>query len=581
MSAEASGAFRSADRPHVCMITNHGYGGAVLPTGGAPDTGGQNLYVNSCAPTRDELGYKTTVFARGGFHHFRTDRKRKAHEYLTPHVRYVYIQDDVDAFICKEDIACVLDEELEWLDRFVREEAAEAGCRPWELFEFVSSHYWDAAVLGLYLVERWKNDVAHDWAARLLGGGHGEALKGLKADRHHLTLHRSLPMALGKLLLGERPRPPSELAEAVVGALKAHDAEIFLPEKFLRDLESTPPMHRALFAAQCAGEALLQMGADRRRIDEAEMARVDTHVWTMHSLGMLKERNYRDRTPEDRRPMKFCERRHHEERVCAGTHRIATTSPEMAETLKAYYRFPFAKMFFFPPCIDRRVFRPYDGEPLERTYTWLSDTSGLPIDSLKAGKILFETSRMDTSKRKDVLLRAFAKVVEGVEDAYLFIGGGPENEVFHDLEAILRDEPALSGRAFLTGFIPDDVLNPIFSLADLFVTASEMEGFGMSASQAAAAGTAIISSDLIPFATQFASDEAVIVPAGDVAAFAEAMTALLRDGERREANATRLFEKTKDLSWPAMSRAFIDYLRETGIPVREGKTRPESGHSRA
>ncbi|MHC4599978.1 MAG: glycosyltransferase [Planctomycetota bacterium] len=577
MSTEERKAFRSADRPHVAMITNHGYAGAVLPTGGAPDTGGQNFYVNSLAATLDELGYKTTVFARGGFHHFRTDRKREAPEFLTPHVRYVYIQDHVPEFICKEDIACVLDEELEWLDRFVREEASQAACPPWELFEFVSTHYWDAAVLGVYLVERWKNDVAHDWASRLLAGRHGPDLQTLEADRHHLTLHRSLPMVLGKLMLGARPKPPAELTEAVHGALKIHDAERFLPARFHSDLDATPHMHRALLASQCAGEAILRMGVEKKIIDPSEMDRVDTHVWTMHSLGMLKERNYRTRDPEDKRRMKFCERRHHEERVCRSTHRIATTSPEMAETLKAYYQFPFAKMFFFPPCIDRRLFRRYEGEPVERAFAWLSETSGLPVETLERGKILFETSRMDTSKRKDVLLRAFAKVSRAVPDAYLFIGGGPENEVFRDLKGIFDEEPSLAGRAFLTGFIPDEVLYPLFSLADLFVTASEMEGFGMSASQAAAAGTAIVSSDRIPFATQFAPEATAIVPAGDVEGFADAVSGLLLDDGLREEKANRLFEKTKGLSWPAVSRAFLEYLRETGIPVKEGKPAPEGG----
>ncbi len=53
--------FRSLDRPEIALITNHGYGGCEIPYGGAPDTGGQNVYVNTLAGKLEKLGYKVTV----------------------------------------------------------------------------------------------------------------------------------------------------------------------------------------------------------------------------------------------------------------------------------------------------------------------------------------------------------------------------------------------------------------------------------------------------------------------------------------------------------------------------------------
>ena len=45
----------------MALITNHGYGGPDIPVGGAPDTGGQNNYVNTLAAKLEVLGYKVTI----------------------------------------------------------------------------------------------------------------------------------------------------------------------------------------------------------------------------------------------------------------------------------------------------------------------------------------------------------------------------------------------------------------------------------------------------------------------------------------------------------------------------------------
>ncbi len=67
MAGSKEEVFARAERPQIALITNHGYGGVEIPIGGAPDTGGQNVYVNQLATALDELGFKVTVFARGGF----------------------------------------------------------------------------------------------------------------------------------------------------------------------------------------------------------------------------------------------------------------------------------------------------------------------------------------------------------------------------------------------------------------------------------------------------------------------------------------------------------------------------------
>jgi len=271
------------------------------------------------------------------------------------------------------------------------------------------------------------------------------------------------------------------------------------------------------------------------------------------------------------RALKFCERRDHERAVCDRTKAFAATSTEIAERLRTAYDVPAEQIFYFPPCVDRSVFRKYTEKETAPAYKYLSEVSGIPADKLRASKLVFETSRVDQTKRKDLLLDAFAFVAREREDAYLFIGGGPENDLFKSLKKGLDEKPELKGRAFLTGFIPDEHIGPLFSMAEVYASASEMEGFGMSVLQAAASGTAVVCSDLVPFAVQYVPEDALIVPAGEVFDFAQAIGNLLDSEPDRSKRALQLAEKVKMLDWDAQAVAFLQYLRRRGFQVVPGK----------
>ncbi|MFH2007222.1 MAG: glycosyltransferase [bacterium] len=569
----------SDGRPELALITNHGYAGVEIPVGGAADTGGQNFYVNSLAMALQRLGYRVTIFARGGFPFFESDRMRDGQELLSTHVRYVYIPGGGEEFLRKEDIAVALDEEVEWLDGFIRQEAAARGCQPWEVFELVNTHYWDAAVLGMRLVERWRADQAMTILEELLDGVVApDALAKARQERHDSALGDAIAYMVGRLLVeatGAAADPPSERARAAFEKWAARhgggEADTVAAE--VAELaEGLAPALGLLAASSVLGEAVLAAwDPEFERLDR-DFEAVDLHVWTPHSLGCLKEENFRDKAVDLVRPLKFCERRAHERSVCHATAYFVATSEEIADRLHTHFDVDVESIFYFPPCVDRELFRPYSEEELAPVYDYLAEKSGIAADTLKAGKIVFETSRMDHTKRKDVLLRAFSRVARELEDVYLFIGGGPESSpVFAAHRELWASDEVLKERACLLGFIPDKHLAPIFSLADVFASASEMEGFGMSACQAAGCGVAVVLSDLIPFGVQYASDAAIIFRAGDEAAMAAGIRELLADDAARAVRGKRLAEITRVLDWETQSQAFLDHLRRAGLRVAQGK----------
>ena len=93
----------------------------------------------------------------------------------------------------------------------------------------------------------------------------------------------------------------------------------------------------------------------------------------------------------------------------------------------------------------------------------------------------------------------------------------------------------------------------------------------MSVSQAASAQTSVVSSDLIPFAVQYVPDDAVVVHAGDVEDFAEALRRLLIDDDERDWRAAGLAEKVRVLDWETQAETFLNYLRRSGLGISSGR----------
>ena len=480
-----------------------------------------------------------------------------------------------------------LDEELDWIYEFVNREAAAKDCKPWEVYQFINSHYWDAAVLGVRLVERWRNDVVEESIARLLDGiVSAERLEQMHVDRHWRSIGEVPGLHLGQLLFQQQRlhHLPIQRQVRAVGSswaaakgfgMKEENDLVDAVEKALSRVQDPfAPELKPWVASAALGQSILSLSPDVDERLKRDLNRVDRHVWTPHSLGELKDYNFRSQPLEVRRGLKFCERRSHERMVAHRTRAFVATSAKIAEKLWTHYRVSAEDTFYFPPCIDMQIFRPYEAEELAATYRYLSEINGIAEEPVKAGRIVFETSRMDQTKRKDLLLAAFANILPDYDDIYLFIGGGPENEIFQTLNHQLHATEGLEGRAFLTGAIPDKHIGPMFSLADIYATASEMEGFGMSVSQAAAAGTAIASSDLIPFSLYYGAAYVEMFPSGDARAFAQAIRRLLDNQAQHKEKVRQLREKVRLLDWKVKTVEFIKYLRLKGMEITEGRREP-------
>jgi len=594
--------FIELERPNLALITNHGYGGAIIPVGGAPDTGGQNLYVNSYADALDKLGYKVTIYARGGFPFFKSEKIREGQEFLSPNIRYIYVPGGGDEFIRKEDISIALNEELDWIYDQIAEEASLVGVFPWQYYQMINTHYWDAGVIGASLVAKWENDICYKIIEFMTQGVVSKkALSRFYHDRHFQSLGEATDFSLGELILNSAAENTYVFKkEKMMEVFKdwfdrspiapsiENFEEIIRWEKHMDSVAARSNELRPLVLAKVIGQSLMDIEVNERVFDVPELksfkdaeglktyedlvltacTNINKHVWTPHSLSVIKERNFKDKSNEVNRKLKFRERRSHERTLCNFTPAFGATSYEIAECLITNYGVAAEELTFFPPGVDISLFRTYSEKELEPVYEYLNEETGLSIEKIKAATVMFETSRMDSTKRKDVLLEAFAREVENLdEDCLLFIGGGPENDEFKSLKKLLENLPVLKDKAFLLGFVPEEFLPKLFGFCDIYLSASEMEGFGMSVAQAAMAGKPIVSSDMIPFTNFFISEEAIIAPAGDVGAFAEGIRFFVNHREEREVRGMKAKEKALDMEWKKLAKSFIFDLNKLNFNI--------------
>jgi alpha-1,3-rhamnosyl/mannosyltransferase len=99
-------------------------------------------------------------------------------------------------------------------------------------------------------------------------------------------------------------------------------------------------------------------------------------------------------------------------------------------------------------------------------------------------------------------------------------------------------------------------LGALYAGAAALVHPSLYEGFGLTPLEAMCAGTPVIAAR-VSGVEEVCGDAALLVPAGDIASFAEAMAAVAGSPELREQLATRGRERAAGFSWAASARAHM------------------------
>ncbi len=212
------------------------------------------------------------------------------------------------------------------------------------------------------------------------------------------------------------------------------------------------------------------------------------HVHTPHSLGRWKERQMLSDFPEDRaqfeKTFNFAARNNHEDRLYRDSDLVIATTPVQTDMLRRDYEVPPEKLRMIPPGYDDTRFFPVGSasrELLRRRFGF-------------EGKVVLSLGRLATNKGYDLLIRAFAEVVQRDAAARLHLALGGDRLDLEEQRILdgLRELTATLGlneRVTFSGYVPEALLPDLYRAADVFVLCSRYEPFGMTAVEAMASGT--------------------------------------------------------------------------------------------
>lgn len=307
----------------------------------------------------------------------------------------------------------------------------------------------------------------------------------------------------------------------------------------------------------------------------ARSARHVPHVWIPHSLGALKKKNMH---PSTWGKLRIDERIDNEQLLIEEIDSGVATSSAIRDTfIEDYGHHP---KYFLPPCVDTERYRPRN-YGCDHTWDFLANLSARPVGELRVRQIVTEISRTDGTKRKDVLIRAFAHAREQVPGIILAVALDERAGAPYDAAMALILDLDLERDVIVLGSVWDQ-LPCLYAVTSVYCTPSVMEGFGMSAQEAAATGKPVVSSDLVPFVVEYllgneplrisidgemsggdllVGEGAIVVPADDVEGFSQALVMLLSDDEMRtEAGGRALDITVPYFTWEARTKDLFDDL---------------------
>jgi len=186
------------------------------------------------------------------------------------------------------------------------------------------------------------------------------------------------------------------------------------------------------------------------------------------------------------------------------------------ESYLQHYRIPPEKVALARHGIDTNFFRP------------IPDTAALRVKlGLSADDPVLMYSGFFTARKG---LEFLAQAIPLISPAPRLVLTGRWTEEFREYFFTLLGPARV--QVIEAGFVPDEWMPAYFSLADVYVSSSLLEGFGLPIAESLACETPIVGADAGAVA-EVAGPGGILVPPGDVHSLAEAVSTLLSNPAKR------------------------------------------------
>ncbi|MDX1520733.1 MAG: glycosyltransferase family 1 protein [Anaerolineae bacterium] len=142
-----------------------------------------------------------------------------------------------------------------------------------------------------------------------------------------------------------------------------------------------------------------------------------------------------------------------------------------------------------------------------------------------------------------------------IRDSHHLVIAGGKGWLYDDILKAAESSP-VQDRIHLIGFVADDDLPTLYSLADIFAFPSHYEGFGIPVIEAMACGTPVVCADNSSL-PEVAGSAALQVSASDSTGLAEALHQLATDPALRAQAVEQGFTQAKKFTWQAAAKKLL------------------------
>jgi glycosyltransferase involved in cell wall biosynthesis len=162
-------------------------------------------------------------------------------------------------------------------------------------------------------------------------------------------------------------------------------------------------------------------------------------------------------------------------------------------------------------------------------------------------RFILYVGTIEPRKNLRLLLEAFSRRHHARELPHQLVVAGPYGWLSSDIGPLV-EQLRLKDAIRFTGYVPFEDLPALYNLAELFVFPSVYEGFGLPVVEAMACGTPVVTGP-VPALLEVAGGAGEHLTELTSEALGEALVALTRDRERREAMSARGLLRASAFSW--------------------------------
>lgn len=186
-----------------------------------------------------------------------------------------------------------------------------------------------------------------------------------------------------------------------------------------------------------------------------------------------------------------------------------------AERIRVAYRWADAVVLMTPG--ERDVIESLTGETLHRSFVLPPGASFTAPASQRDRNVILVVSRLEQAKRVDAVIDAASAA--GRLDSLRIVGDGSQRSALEDMIRTRGGTP----ETIIRGRVPDRELGDLYGRARVLVSMSESESYGITLSEALAAGAAVVASDIAAHRSALRGiddsvDHSQLVDPGDVRA---------------------------------------------------------------